>query len=208
MKPKQRRNHRARLRILQGNCCYYCGRPFTRSRQATIDHFVPRSRGGTNNLRNLRLACPECNHRKANEVVEDRPAPRRAVTYPFLRRHNTPLTKEDWKRVASAHGTVCLLCGQNVKRSEATLIYLDYGGRYRAKNRRIAHVRCARRLPPLFVAESKQLLFSYDRPPSPPAPPRPKPPAAKGQGQFILPGMEDWARGEPSTPPGRPTPPR
>jgi hypothetical protein len=196
MKPRQRRNQRARLRILQGNCCYYCGRPFTKKRPATIDHFVPRSRGGSNDLRNLRLACIECNHRKADGVVADRPAPRRAVTYPFLRRHNTPLTKDDWKQVASAHGAVCLLCGQNVQRPEGTLIYLDYGGRYRAKHRRIAHARCVRRLPPLFVAESKQLLFSYDS--KLPAPARPRPPVAEDSGQFVLPGLESFAPPKPS----------
>jgi len=200
MKPRQRRNQRARLRILQGNCCYYCGRPFIRKRPATIDHFIPRSRGGTNELRNLRLACIECNNRKANEMVDDRPAPRRAVTYPFLRRHNAPLTKEDWKQVASAHGAVCLLCGLNVKRPEAMLIYLDYGGRYRTKHRRIAHSRCARRLPPLFAAETKQLLFSYESPlPTPPPPAPTRGPVADQEGQFVLPGMEDWASHPPST---------
>jgi hypothetical protein len=198
MKPRQRRNQRARLRILQGNCCYYCGRPFGRNRPATIDHFVPRSRGGTNALRNLRLACPECNHRKADAMVDDRPAPRRAVTYPFLRRYNIPMTKEDWKQVATAHGAVCLLCGRNVKRSESMLIYLDYGGRYRAKHRRIAHLRCGRRLPPLFAADAKQLLFSYDYKPRPPA--RPEPLVVEERGQFILPGLEAWAPGKPSKP--------
>ena len=191
MKPRQRRNQRKRLRILQGNCCFYCGRPFGKKRSATIDHFIPQSRGGTNDLHNLRLACMECNHRKANDMVADRPAPRRAVTYPFLRRYNTPITKGDWKQVANHHGAVCLLCGQNVKRSEAALIYLDYGGRYRSKHRRVAHTRCARKLPALFVSEAKQMLFAYESQLHAPRPSvLPPPPVTDNGGQFVLPGLE------------------
>lgn len=35
----------------------------------TLDHVVPRSRGGTNRLKNLVLACATCNHRKGSLTV-------------------------------------------------------------------------------------------------------------------------------------------
>lgn len=54
------------------NECAYCGRSLSYSdygpSYATIDHIVPRSRGGTNGLQNLTLACLHCNRVKANRL--------------------------------------------------------------------------------------------------------------------------------------------
>lgn len=36
-----------------------------------VDHRTPLSRGGTNKLSNLTLACPSCNSRKGNRLAED-----------------------------------------------------------------------------------------------------------------------------------------
>jgi len=194
MKRSQRQNQRQRLQLVQGNCCYYCGRPFTRRRRPTLDHFIPKSQGGTDAQRNLRLACERCNKHKANVVVPDRPAPRRAMTYPILFRHNRPVTLEEWKQVVGQHGPICLCCGRNVKRDQAALIYLDYGGRYRPRHCRVAHQRCARRLPPVFSGEAKQLTFAYNtelaRPRAADGETRPSKPLRTGAGQFVLPGFE------------------
>ena len=43
--------------------CQYCGRAPSRS-ELSIDHVVPRSRGGTTTWTNVLLACTECNARK------------------------------------------------------------------------------------------------------------------------------------------------
>lgn len=52
--------------------CVYCGNgdPFTVS-TLTVDHRLPRSRGGTNDLDNLATACSKCNHEKADFTVEE-----------------------------------------------------------------------------------------------------------------------------------------
>lgn len=66
----RRRRHRSLLRR-DGPVCAYCGRPggtglpFSR---LTIDHVRPRSKGGTNDLGNLVLACKLCNRRKADRL--------------------------------------------------------------------------------------------------------------------------------------------
>lgn len=49
----------------QGNRCWYCGADLTDGYH--IDHFVPLSKGGTNEPGNLRLACPNCNLKKSNK---------------------------------------------------------------------------------------------------------------------------------------------
>jgi 5-methylcytosine-specific restriction endonuclease McrA len=46
--------------------CVYCGK-----RADTIDHVVPRSRGGTHSWENCVAACRVCNSRKADRLVEE-----------------------------------------------------------------------------------------------------------------------------------------
>ena len=46
--------------------CAYCGR-----RADTVDHVVPRSRGGTHSWENCVAACRTCNARKADRLVEE-----------------------------------------------------------------------------------------------------------------------------------------
>lgn len=50
------------------NCCQYCGRKFDRA-ELTLDHVVPRSRGGTSTWTNIVLACMKCNMRKGDKLV-------------------------------------------------------------------------------------------------------------------------------------------
>jgi len=54
----------------RGPRCAYCRRKVTRA-NATIDHIVPFSRGGTNHLDNLAFACLQCNLLKGNMLPEE-----------------------------------------------------------------------------------------------------------------------------------------
>ncbi len=48
--------------------CVYC----RRARATTVDHVVPRSRGGAHkDWSNLRAACRSCNHRKADRLLAE-----------------------------------------------------------------------------------------------------------------------------------------
>ena len=59
----------ARLTAQEGRCCY-CKKPFNQtSRKATIEHIVPVSRGGANDIGNLAIACKRCNSRRGNRRV-------------------------------------------------------------------------------------------------------------------------------------------
>lgn len=51
--------------------CAYCGCKL-RKREATIDHIIPVSKGGTNNPGNYILACSECNSVKGNSIIPPR----------------------------------------------------------------------------------------------------------------------------------------
>lgn len=50
--------------------CMYCGERF-RPQELTLDHVIPRSRGGNNSWDNLVACCKKDNHRKGNRLLEE-----------------------------------------------------------------------------------------------------------------------------------------
>ena len=50
--------------------CQYCGTRLSRA-QLTIDHVLPRSRGGESRWENVVAACGPCNRRKGNRTPEE-----------------------------------------------------------------------------------------------------------------------------------------
>jgi 5-methylcytosine-specific restriction endonuclease McrA len=57
---------RAGLLHRDGYRCAYCGH-----RAETIDHVVPRSRGGQHTWQNCVACCTRCNHRKADRLLSE-----------------------------------------------------------------------------------------------------------------------------------------
>ena len=73
---RKRRYIRKLLADQFGWRCAYCQRPLREGAEdpndrPTIDHGKPRSKGGRNFLRNLVLACPQCNVRKGDLDLAD-----------------------------------------------------------------------------------------------------------------------------------------
>ncbi len=62
------------------NICQYCGRRFDR-RHLTIDHVVPRDRGGETIWTNVVSCCVPCNSRKRNRLPEE--AGMRLIRHPY-----------------------------------------------------------------------------------------------------------------------------
>nr|MDZ8056727.1 HNH endonuclease [Nostoc sp. EkiNYC01] len=52
--------------------CFWCGWNLT-TETLTIDHYIPLSKGGSNKIKNLRLACNSCNSKRGNAMPEDTP---------------------------------------------------------------------------------------------------------------------------------------
>lgn len=71
--------------------CQYCGRQL-HERELSLDHVVPRSRGGHSTWDNLVVACLRCNDRKANRLPHE-------VNMSLLRRPKKP----DWPESIPAH---------------------------------------------------------------------------------------------------------
>src|SRR5438477_529081 len=51
-------------------CCQYCGEK-KGAVELTLDHIMPRSRGGDNSPVNVVAACIQCNNRKSNRTPEE-----------------------------------------------------------------------------------------------------------------------------------------
>ena len=57
-----------RFEVLRRNkfCCTYCGKAAVDGYKLVIDHILPVSKGGTNDIENLTSSCEECNIGKGN----------------------------------------------------------------------------------------------------------------------------------------------
>ncbi len=86
------------------NTCQYCGRKLP-SDQLSIDHVIPRARGGKSTWTNCVVACFECNVRKGNKLLEEagmrllrkpkEPAWRPSFALPWIKR------KASWEQFVS-----------------------------------------------------------------------------------------------------------
>jgi 5-methylcytosine-specific restriction endonuclease McrA len=91
-----------------GGRCAYCGAP-----AATIDHVVPRSRGGNHEWTNVVSACHRCNHLKADRPITElgwrlRVAPR-APSGVAWRIIGTGRSDPNWAPYLAAYGAEELL---------------------------------------------------------------------------------------------------
>jgi 5-methylcytosine-specific restriction endonuclease McrA len=63
----QNKPSRAMIYKRDGHKCQYCGS----TRNLTIDHIFPASKGGDNTWENLVVACMPCNTRKGDKLLEE-----------------------------------------------------------------------------------------------------------------------------------------
>jgi 5-methylcytosine-specific restriction endonuclease McrA len=93
----------SRLEIFarDGYTCQYCGK---QTRQLTLDHVIPRYRGGPHTWENLVSACVPCNRRKAGKTPEEAkmklrqiPVAPRSNRYSYIPRQYLE-TREEWQR--------------------------------------------------------------------------------------------------------------
>jgi 5-methylcytosine-specific restriction endonuclease McrA len=69
--PKQTvRFNRRNIFARDGNRCQYCGKRFPTS-ELSLDHVVPRSRGGDTNWENVVCSCVKCNVRKGGRTPQE-----------------------------------------------------------------------------------------------------------------------------------------
>lgn len=67
---------RSKLLKESGNRCFYCGAPIS-VRSMTIDHIIPKAKGGSDHFSNKTCACGRCNNDKADLTMRQFMATRR-----------------------------------------------------------------------------------------------------------------------------------
>lgn len=72
------RRQRRRIFARDGFTCYWCEDTVTLGVDATLEHVIPRSLGGTNRAANIVTACEDCNSRRA-----DNPGPPPGIEKPL-----------------------------------------------------------------------------------------------------------------------------
>lgn len=109
------RRPRPRIRLTRkevfardGWLCVYCGKP---ARELTLDHVLPRHRGGAHTWENLVTACKPCNHRKAGFTPQEAhmtmmltpSRPRVSVYYPFFQYLGS---RENWRKFVPGYDAI------------------------------------------------------------------------------------------------------
>jgi len=64
----QRKISRQGILFRDQNTCQYCGKS---SESLTLDHIIPKSRGGKHTWENVVAACIKCNHKKAGSTPQE-----------------------------------------------------------------------------------------------------------------------------------------
>jgi 5-methylcytosine-specific restriction endonuclease McrA len=85
-----------------GNRCQYCGCALN-YKNSSIDHVMPRSRGGSNSWDNIVSACKPCNRRKGNRTPEEAGMPLHSKPEPPTRAaiiHSMLSARKPWERWA------------------------------------------------------------------------------------------------------------
>jgi 5-methylcytosine-specific restriction endonuclease McrA len=67
---KKLRYSRASIFKRDGHACQYCGGVKPRN-ELTVDHIIPKSRGGRSNWLNITTACKPCNWKKADRTPDE-----------------------------------------------------------------------------------------------------------------------------------------
>jgi 5-methylcytosine-specific restriction endonuclease McrA len=69
-RPLKVRYSKRNIFLRDGYCCQYCGDMFPKH-ELTIDHVLPKSRGGRSTWENVTTACERCNHAKGDRMPKE-----------------------------------------------------------------------------------------------------------------------------------------
>lgn len=87
--------------LLRDNyCCQYCG--FKGDRTLTLDHVIPKARGGKSTFENLVACCFDCNQRKKDRLPHEigmnlRKKPKTPARIPWIRIKTNSNCPQDWR---------------------------------------------------------------------------------------------------------------
>lgn len=98
---KQPKFNRLNIFRRDGGFCQYCGKTFSRQ-ELTIDHIVPRSKGGKSTWDNVVCCCATCNRKKGGKIPQDANMkllnkPKKPTWDPFSNIYIKAVKYKEWK---------------------------------------------------------------------------------------------------------------
>lgn len=93
--------NRRNIFLRDENCCQYCGRRYG-SQRLSLDHVMPKSRGGPTNWENIVCCCLDCNVRKGGRTPHEAgmalmKVPRKPSRNPLLFQHMNSRKYRIWR---------------------------------------------------------------------------------------------------------------
>jgi 5-methylcytosine-specific restriction endonuclease McrA len=93
--------NRRNIFLRDENCCQYCGRRYG-SQRLSLDHVLPKSRGGPTNWENIVCCCLDCNVKKGGRTPHEAGmalmrAPRKPARNPVLFQHLNSRKYRIWR---------------------------------------------------------------------------------------------------------------
>lgn len=94
---------RSNLFVRDEYTCQYCGKSVKSAKERSVDHIVPRSRGGRTIWQNVVLCCKKCNLKKGDKMLEEAGMallrkPRAPRWQHIMMEEFPPDKKRDWKK--------------------------------------------------------------------------------------------------------------
>ena len=91
---------RRSILLRDGHRCQYCMKEFV-ANKLTLDHVIPKSRGGKSDFKNLAASCFPCNNKKGNRTPDEAAMVLAAMPMPFnlhQRHKQAAAENESWNR--------------------------------------------------------------------------------------------------------------
>lgn len=62
--------YKSKIKKVAKNCAY-CKKSFSAKLKPTVEHILPRSKGGANNIKNYLAVCADCNNKRGNKNFKE-----------------------------------------------------------------------------------------------------------------------------------------
>lgn len=117
----------------EGHQCYHCGKQL-KPNQVSVDHYLPKCAGGSNDLYNLVCSCKRCNRYKKSAIPDDWKAVHIRLFQRLIADRKIGIVggKVEWDKMAKEASTI-----RNIEQMGSYTIFLGEHKRFYVKQGKI-----------------------------------------------------------------------